>query len=164
MSQVVYTVIQSITDLPAAKWHNGSNDSYTATQRAAEQLSGNILLVGRLDKLGRVDLVCARDGSRDEFNNLGWAGWVNVNASHVHLARYFAGKYETDGPGQPFASGIDDPLAVKALRSLVALDCGTNGSADEIAKSVRSIGQGLDALGVCFGDWRYVPMIAEVSA
>ena len=160
MSQVVYTSIQRIEDLAGATWRDGSNESYAVTQTMAERLSGDILLVGRLDKLGRVDLICARDGRRDEFNYLGRAGWFNVNASHVRLAAYFSGR-STD---RPFASGIDDPLAAKSLRALVALDCGTNGIPAEVESSLRSIGQRLDALGVAFGDWRFVPMLGTATA
>ena len=159
MSQVVYTSIQRIEDLAGATWRDGSNESYAMTQKMAESLSGNILLVGRLDKLSRVDLVCARDGRRDEFNYLGRAAWVNVNASHVHLAEYFSGR----STERPFASGINDPLAAKPLRALVALDCGTNGSHAEVESSVRSIGQRLDALGIAFGDWRFVPMLGTAT-
>lgn len=166
MAQVVYTSIQRIEDLADARWWAGNQSSYTITKKLAEKMSDNILLIGHKCKLGLVQLCYAGDGRRDDFNYLRGAGWSIVNASHVALAVFFSRKYKSRPsvePLRPFFLTIDEDVAEKSLRSLVALDCGTNGSAEEVLLSVLCIGECLSALGIEFGDWRFIPMMNSFS-
>ena len=109
MATVVYTRIDSISDLKSAAWVKDDQNSYADTGRAALALYGDdtdgVVLVGRCDNLGRVSVVRAFTAA---------AGWSNVGDWHVSLAQSLA----------------DGAVNSDAARQLVLLEAGGDAKYD----------------------------------
>jgi len=158
MAQVVYTNIEQIERLGAASWILGDQDSYERTQRMAGRHGYGISLVGRQGKGGSVGVCYAKADGTD---------WSAVNGFHLTLANYFTTKLISAPAGDvlaPFFDRIDDQAAANAVVQLVGADVGINAAPDEVKSAINRIGASLRALGVTYGDWAFLPMLAAWKA
>ena len=155
MAHVVFTTIDSLDDLGAAKWLPGNDESYTGTKRMVPD-QRDIRLIGRQATNGRVQLCYA---------SFGLGEWEPVNAWHLALARYFEKKLAHAPAGDllpVFFSTIDDVDAANAAQQLLAAECGINVKKEPwgaLHLAILRVQQSLKALGLGCGDWSFVPML-----
>lgn len=155
MANVVFTTLENLADIEAAKWLPGDNDSYAHTKRMIPDNGRPLRLIGRQDKYGRVQLCYAASEAQD---------WTVVNARHLALANYFNKKAEQipeHWDGRPFFTEIDDEKAAHEAQELIALQCGINVTKERSGKlhlAVLHVQNGLRALGIPCADWTFTPM------
>lgn len=153
MAKVVYTAIDSLEELPNAKWETGDQDSYENTQRYAAVPWRYIALVGRMDRSGNVSLCYAKSDK---------TLWVNVNDFNITLAKYFAAQLGAAHDGTvPSINVIQDAQVEYALRQLVSADVGSNASTEpfgEQHKAINRINETLRAFNLPATAWSFIPM------
>lgn len=155
MANVVFTTIENIADIDAAKWLPGDNESYERTKRMIPDDGRRIQIIGRQDKYGQIQLCYAASNAQD---------WTVVDGRHLTLAKYFNKKtaqIPENWDGRPFFSEIDEEKAADASQNLITLECGINVKKERSGKlhlAVLHVQKGLHALGISCADWTFIPM------
>lgn len=153
---VCYTALDELNsqeDLKKATWRAGDNTSCKATQDMADVGYG-VMLVAQIERRwNTINIYCAKTPRTK---------WRSVNGWHLTLLDFFNKKLAEAPEGKclrQFFDKIEDEKAAKALKGLIAAECGINGDEDAVERAAHKACADLEALGLIAGDWMFYPML-----